>query len=313
MYPPPTPIPAEPVWRLPDAFRTRDSSPWSRINFAGHPLTSFLEGPSFDREGRLYVVDIPFGRIFRVDDAGAWDLVTEYDGWPNGLKIHPDGRLFVADYRRGLLTIDPVSGRVDTLLDSYRCEGFKGCNDLFFGPDGTLYFTDQGQTGLQDPTGRVYSWTEREGLRCLIACVPSPNGLVLNAAGTQLYVAVTRANAVWRLPLMPDGGTSKVGTFVQFSGGLAGPDGLALDEDGGLLVCHVGIGVWRFDRRGRPTHLVEAPEGSLWTNLAFGGADGRSLFITDSASGTIQRARMPVAGRAMASHRMEAGGWDDMG
>nr|WP_289014348.1 SMP-30/gluconolactonase/LRE family protein [uncultured Methylobacterium sp.] len=301
VYPPPNPVTAEPFARLPDRYRARDSSRWGSINFAGHALTSFLEGPSFDRAGRLHVVDIPFGRIFRINHDGDWDVVVEYDGWPNGLKIHPDGRLFVADYRRGILVVDPDTGAIKTLLDGYRCEGFKGCNDLFFAPDGTLYFTDQGQTGLQDPTGRVYAWSDEQGLRRLIDTVPSPNGLVLNGNGTQLLVAATRGNAVWRLPLMDDGGASKVGIFVQLSGGLAGPDGLALDSEGGLLVCHVGIGVWRFDARGRPTHLVEAPEGSLWTNLAFG-PDGYSLFITDSASGTVMRARMPVPGRPMASH-----------
>ncbi|MCB4805574.1 gluconolactonase [Methylobacterium brachiatum] len=302
MYPPPEIIAARPFASLPERFKGRRDSSWGRINFAAHALTSFLEGPSFDRSGNLYVVDIPFGRIFRIRPDAAWDLVAEYDGWPNGLKVHPDGYLVVADYRRGILRVDPATGAAETVLDSYRCEGFKGCNDLYFGPDGALYFTDQGQTGLQDPTGRVYRWSETRGLDCLIGTVPSPNGLVLNRAGTHLLVAATRANAVWRLPLMQDGGVSKVGLFVQLSGGAAGPDGLALDIEGGLCVCHVGIGVWRFDARGRPTHLVEAPADSLWTNIAFGGADGRELFITDSGRGTVLSALMPYPGQPMASH-----------
>lgn len=302
MYPPPQILTAEPFARLPDRYRTKGASTWAGVNLIGHELYSFLEGPSFDRAGNLYVVDIPFGRIFRVTPAGEWSLTVEYDGWPNGLKVHPDGRLFVADYRRGVLQVDPDTGAVTTLLEHYRSEGFKGCNDLFLAPDGALYFTDQGQTGMQDPTGRVFRWTEAKGLQLLIDTVPSPNGLVLNLAGTQLYVAVTRANAVWRLPLVPDGGVSKAGVFVQLSGGAAGPDGMALDEEGGLWACHPGIGVWRFDLRGRPTHFVEAEEGSLWTNLAFGGESGRELFVTDSATGAIMRAITPFRGRQMASH-----------
>lgn len=54
---------------------------------------------SFDRAGNLYVTDIPFGRVFRISPAGEWTLVTEYDGWPNGLKIHKDGRIFITDYK----------------------------------------------------------------------------------------------------------------------------------------------------------------------------------------------------------------------
>jgi gluconolactonase len=50
---------------------------------------------------------------------------------------------------------------------------------------------------------------------------PSPNGLALNPEETLLFVAMTRGNAVWRLPLLPDGTTSKVGIFAQLAGGLS--------------------------------------------------------------------------------------------
>jgi len=65
---------------------------------------------------------------------------------------------------------------------------------------------------------------------------------------------VTRANQIWRLPLHPDGTTSKVGAFITLSGG-GGPDGMAIDEDGGLAVAHVGLGsVWLFNHLGEPQH-----------------------------------------------------------
>ena len=63
---------------------------------------------------------------------------------------------------------------------------------------------------------------------CLLDNIPSPNGIALDPTESMLYVAVTRANAVWRVPLMPDGGVAKVGNFIQLSGGV-GPDGLAVD------------------------------------------------------------------------------------
>jgi gluconolactonase len=164
-----------------------------------------------------------------------------------------------------------------------------------------MYFTDQGQTGLQDPTGRVYRW--RDGaLDLLIGTVPSPNGLVMNLAETQLFVAVTRANAVWRLPLMPDGGVSKVGVFIQLSGG-GGPDGMALDSAGNLYVAHVGNGcVWSFSPLGHPLHCIVSCTGLWTTNMAFGGPENRSLFITESDSGTVLRAEVTVAGKKMYSH-----------
>lgn len=262
----------------------------------------FLEGPSFDRDGNLFVVDIPFGRIFRVSPAGEWHLRCKYDGWPNGLKIHRDGTIYIADYRRGILRLSPDATAPEDYVTTHRSEGFKGCNDLFFAATGELYFTDQGQTGLHDPTGRVFRVDPSGRLTLLTGNVPSPNGLVMNAEGTQLLVAVTRGNAIWRLPLMEDGTTSKVGLFIQLSGGLAGPDGLALDQAGGLIVCHPGIGVWRFDRKGQPTHLVESPSDSTWTNIAFGGDSNEELFIVDSVAGIIHSVRMPHPGVRMFSH-----------
>jgi len=288
--------------RVPDKYRRMVTTAWADANRGGDPVDCFLEGPSFDRAGDLYVVDIPFGRIFRVSPDGEWTVVTEYDGWPNGLKIHRDGRIFIADYKRGIMLLDPASGKVTPLLETVRSEGFKGVNDLVFGNNGDLYFTDQGQTGLHDPTGRVYRYTAAGRLELLVSTVPSPNGLVLNRRETQLFVGVTRGNAVWRLPLFGDGGVSKVGLFIQLSGGLAGPDGMALDVEDGLIVAQPGMTVWRFDRVGRPTHHVE-PQGECFvTNVAFGGPGGTSLFMTDSGRGLILKAEMPVAGKPMFSH-----------
>jgi gluconolactonase len=83
---------------MPDAFRSRGvHTDWADANRPGQPTDSFIEGPSFDADGNLHVVDIPFGRIFRIAPGGEWSLVTEYDGWPNGLKIGRDGRILVAD------------------------------------------------------------------------------------------------------------------------------------------------------------------------------------------------------------------------
>jgi len=303
MYAAPPEIGTRVFTRLPQHLHFQgEPNEWVRATRPGQRLHSFLEGPSFDRDGNLYCVDVPHGRVFRISPAGEWTVALAYDGEPNGLKIHRDGRIFIADYKRGIMLLDPASGKVTPLLETVRSEGFKGVNDLVFGNNGDLYFTDQGQTGLHDPTGRVYRYTAAGRLELLVSTVPSPNGLVLNRRETQLYVGVTRGNAVWRLPLFGDGGVSKVGLFIQLSGGLAGPDGMALDVEDGLIVAQPGMTVWRFDRVGRPTHHVE-PQGECFvTNAAFGGPGGTSLFMTDSGRGLILKAEMPVAGKPMFSH-----------
>ena len=303
MFPPPAVIETELFAELPASFRRPRATAWSDANRGGLPLHSFLEGPSFDRDGNLYVTDIPFGRVFRVSPQGGFTLVAEYDGEPNGLKIHRDGRIFITDYKHGILLLDPASGKVVPVLERRWTERFKGVNDLFFAANGDLYFTDQGQTGLHDPTGRVYRLTPAGRLDLLAGTVPSPNGIVADPDETVLFVAATRGNCIWRLPLLADGGTSKVGLFIQLSGGLGGPDGLAIDEAGNLAVAHVGLGaVWLFDRLGQPLYRVRSCAGLLTTNIAYGGADRTALYITESASGSILRAAMPVPGRRMFSH-----------
>ena len=289
---------------LPAKFRKRRRTEWSDANRQGAAVDSFLEGPSFDRKGNLYCVDIPFGRVFRIDPKGDWDLVVQYDGWPNGLKIHKDGRIFIADYRRGLLVLDPKTGKIEPLLRTAFSESFKGLNDLHFADNGDLYFTDQGQSGIADPSGRVWRLRANGELQRLVANAPSPNGITLNRKNTQVYVAITRSQQVWRLPLMQGGTPSKTGVAIQLSGGHAGPDGIESDDEDGLAVCHLGVGVWRFDANCLPTHLVHAGKHHrLMTNIAYGGAKRRTLYITDSMNGEILVAEMPVAGKKLFAHR----------
>lgn len=289
--------------RLPDNFRNPRRTAWADANQGGKPIDSFLEGPSFDRAGRLYVTDIPYGRIFRVDPHGNWEQIAEYDGWPNGLKIHRDGRIFIADYKRGILLLDPDKGTVEPFLDNAGSEGFKGVNDLVFAPSGNLYFTDQGQTGMQDPTGRVWRLTPEGRLTCLIDTVPSPNGIVVDAHESFLLLAVTRANQIWRIPLLASGIVSKVGIFAHLHGGPSGPDGLALDAAGNLLVCHTGFGsIWRLSPVAEPLDRIVSCAGVGTTNIAFGGPDRKSIFVTESRTGTILRAELETPGLQMYSH-----------
>jgi gluconolactonase len=290
---------------LPAKYRKKRRTAWSDPNRQGAAVDSFLEGPSFDRDGNLWCVDIPFGRIFRVGPKGDWDLVTQYDGWPNGLKIHKDGGIFIADYRKGLLRLDAKSGKIESVLETAFSESFKGLNDLHFADNGDLYFTDQGQSGIADPSGRVWRLRadgKKAGeLQRLVANAPSPNGVTLSKSNSRVFVAMTRAQQIWRLPLMADGSPSKSGVAIQLSGGHAGPDGIEMDDEDGLLVCHLGIGVWRFDANCLPTHLVHAGESRrLMTNLAF---QGKRLYITDSLNGEIVTADMPVAGKKLFSTR----------
>ena len=301
---PPTVRPLEVFTSMPDHFRrTGVRSLWADVNQGGRLADSFLEGPVFDEEGNLFVTDIPFGRVFRIDPQGAWDLVAQWDGEPNGMKFLNAKQLLITDYRNGLVVLDIASGQVRPYLERRNSERFKGVNDLVFDSRGNLYFTDQGQTGLHDPTGRVYRLGPDGRLDMLLSNVPSPNGIVLSKDERFLFVAATRGNCVWRMPLLADGSVSKAGQFFT-SYGPSGPDGLAMDDSGRLLVANPGLAyVWVLSPRAEPEEVLTGPAGASVTNLAFGGKDNRDLFITESETGSILRVRMDTPGLTLFSHQ----------
>ena len=283
--------------RMPDRFRRSGvRSDWADANRGGQPTDSFLEGPVFDTAGNLYVSDIPFGRIFRIDPRGDWEQVAGWDGEPNGLKFLNERELLVTDYRNGLMACDIATGTVRPYLDRRNSERFKGVNDLVFDSAGNLYFTDQGQTGLHDPSGRLYRLRPSGQLDLLLANVPSPNGVALSPDERVLYLGVTRGNQVWRVPLLPDGNVSKVGAFFT-SYGPSGPDGIAVDEAGRLIVANPGLGVaWVLNHRAEPDVVLRSCAGASLTNVAFGGPDRKTLYCTESVTGSVLVATLEHAG-----------------
>lgn len=281
--------------KLPEELYYRgEPTEWSKTVRPGKRIHSFLEGPSFDRDGNLYVSDTPHGRIFRIDPDGKWETAVDYDGQPNGLAIHRDGRLFVADYERGILAIDPESGDVSALTS----ETFLGCSDLVFQSNGDLYFTDAGHTSLRDPSGRVYRLSADGKLEMLFSGVPFPNGIVFDPTEAEVYVAATRANAVWKFA--PD--ARMVGSFLQLSGGL-GPDGLAVDVDGRLAIAHARNGIaWIVAPDGELVCKIHTPGKSV-TSVAYGGADNKTLFITEADQGSILQVDLETPGQPLYSHQ----------
>jgi gluconolactonase len=223
-------------------------------------------------------------------------LVAQWDGEPNGMKFLSDTELLVTDYKNGLMRLNIQTGQVKAFLERRNSESFKGVNDLVLDARGNVYFTDQGQTGMHDPSGRVYRLSPDGKLDLLLNNVPSPNGIVLSPDERFLFVAATRGNAVWRMPLLSDGSVSKVGQFFT-SYGPSGPDGLAMDESGRLLVANPGLAyVWVLSHWAEPEEILTGPKGASLTNMAFGGKDRKTLYCTDSSNGNILMADMSVAG-----------------
>ena len=99
-YPPPPVIKAN-VWlRIPDDKRCIGQETEWRGGFASSFKHIFLEGPVFDSVGNLYIVDVPYGRILRIDKGKNVEVACQWDGEPNGLVGTKDGDILVADYKQ---------------------------------------------------------------------------------------------------------------------------------------------------------------------------------------------------------------------
>ncbi len=203
--------------------------------------------------------------------------------------------LLAADYRHGLVRIDPDTGATSAVLQTVMSESFKGLNDLTLHADESILFTDQGQTGLQDPTGRVWRLHKDGRLDRLIATGPSPNGLVLNTAQTHLYVAMTRSCEVWRFAAAPRC-RGRQGAVLRPCAAWAGGAGRAGDGQRGPAVYFQSRSWLRLGHRPasacRFTGSSPAP-GRMTTNCALT-PDERSLVITESETGTILIAEIPA-------------------
>jgi len=279
---------------LPQAMRHMGpATQWARQARPGQDIHSFLEGPAFDRDGNLWLVDVAFGRIFCVDAAGRWDLACRYEGEPHGLALMNNGAFAVTDHCNGLLRLNPATGKMTPLCPAPIGEGFRGLNDIARGPNGDLWFTDPGRSSLSDPSGRLFHRAvDGKSPRRVLANIPYPNGVAVAPDGTYVYVAATRANAVWRLvAALPECDAPMVGLFVQLSGGL-GPDGLAVSPSGHLAIAQAQAGrVYVVDPNGDMSARIDTP-GGMWTTAVVFDELGEILYITEAQTGSVYAASM---------------------
>jgi gluconolactonase len=264
----------------------------------------FGEGPLWLRAaGVLLFSDPNANRIYRYDPRGSGTLavyreqsgyagadVAEY-GQPgsNGLTLDRAGRLVAAEHGRHRISRSDDGGAPVALVDAFEGRRLNSPNDLVFRSDGTLYFSDPpfGLPKLFDdprkqlPFSGVFAWTEAGGLRLVAQDLAGPNGLAFSPDERFLYVTNwdPQRKLVMRYPARPDGSLGAGEVFFDMTGapGEEALDGIKVARTGHLFVSGPG-GLWVLAPDGRHLGTIRGPR--LPANFAWGGDDGKSLYLT---------------------------------
>ncbi len=268
---------------------------------------TWAEGPAWitDR-GFLLLSDPPKNRMYRwtpgtssleifLEPSGGTDTKGFREPGSNGLKPAGPGMLLMADSGNRAVALLDLRTKAKRLL-AQRFEGkkFNSPNDLTVGPDGAIWFTDPpyGLEGInasplkEQTANRVYRLDPDGKVTAVESELNYPNGIVFSPDGRTLYVSNSDPERAIILAwdVSAQGRLSRRRVFADMTAlaakGMPGlPDGMCMDERGDLWAASPG-GIHVFSPDGRALGLVST--GATISNCTFGGADGRTLFMTST-------------------------------
>ncbi|MEX2160114.1 MAG: SMP-30/gluconolactonase/LRE family protein [Dehalococcoidia bacterium] len=269
----------------------------------------FTEGPVWTKAGLLLVTSITHGVIYDVS-GGRSRVLVETGGGPNGMTEAGDGSLYVANngskYKLNGQAKKKAAAGIQVIENTsvrHVAEHVDAPNDLCFGPDGRLYFTDpRGWTLPEDvKPGRIYAMTREGKLDLLTEGLKFSNGIAFGTESTQLFVAETYASRVLVYPIT-FGKLGEAREFCRIEPGM--PDGICFDANGLLYVAATeGNEVQVFDRDGKCIERLHCGDDSMPTNCCFGGKTGKTLFVTDSRGERVLAFELDVKGLPLYPYR----------
>lgn len=289
----------------------------------------FPEGPIAMPDGSVILVEIRGRRLTRVHPDGRKEVIAQIPGGPNGAALGPDGKIYLcnnggfswtplrgmmmpgapsaAEYIGGSIQrVDVQSGRIETLFDKCGEHPLKGPNDLVFDRDGGLWFTDLGKRRARDMDVGAFYYVKPGAAGVVeghFGMLPA-NGIGLSPDEKTVYVAETPTARLWAFDVGAPGQIrpSEViyrgerGRPIAGLGGYQMFDSLAVEACGNVCVATLVSGcISVIAPDGR---LVEqVPTGDIvTTNIAFGGPELKTAYITLSGRGELVAMDWPRPG-----------------
>lgn len=242
------------------------------------------------KSSTLLFTDVPNNLIYQLTLPATAASYRPSSAGSNGLALDPAGNLIVCELTSRQVSRRDASGAYTALASMYQGKPLNGPNDVVVrSSDGSIYFTDPQaqQLGFEG----LYRIAPGSGtLTLLDQSMQYPNGLALSPDEKTLYVAAALDGKVYKFPVNADG---SLGTRRDFAQGLGSCDGVTVDDAGNVYVATMaGVRVYKADGTARGSLVVPEPP----SNLGFGGADRRTLFI--SARTSLYQVQLQVPGRS---------------
>ena len=290
----------------------------ARLERVATGFDKWTEGPVWTRAGSLLFAEIPANNILQWIPGKGVSVFMHPSGYAgtkpyggpepgsNGMTLDADGRVSVAGHAgRTVWRMESVDAKaqITVLADTFQGKKLNSPNDLVYKSDGSLYFTDPPYglptQGDEDPmkelrVNGVYRIAaarqhkagappERGHLQLIIGDLARPNGLVFSPDEKYLYVSESGKKQWMRYRVQPDGTVTEGALFLDASTDPAQgvPDGVRVDQKGNLYGSGPG-GVWIISPEGKHMGTIKVPESV--SNIAWGGQDGKMLYITASTS-----------------------------